>query len=256
MRGYVFDLDGTIYLGEKAIEGAADTLHVLKQRGDKVIFLSNNPLYSRYDLQKKLAAFGIDAKFDEIYNSNYILSLYLKQKLEVDDKVWVLGEWPLFQELQNHSISITHNPMDADYVVISWDRDFTYVKLHQAFRAWEIGAEFIATNPDRTCPSDTGPLPDCGAIIGAIEGATGEAIQNIAGKPSSIAVNVIQQALDLPQASCYMVGDRLETDIAMANFHRWNSILVLTGVTSEELAYSHTIKPDYVLNSVEELLSI
>ncbi|QQK81082.1 HAD-IIA family hydrolase [Salicibibacter cibi] len=255
-RGYVFDLDGTIYLGKKAIEGAANTLHVLRQRGDKVIFLSNNPLYSRYGLLKKLEAFGVDAKLDEIFNSNYILSRYLKKKLKVNDTVWVLGEWPLFQELQNHNISITHNPIDADYIAISWDRDFTYEKLHQAFRAWESGAKLIATNPDRTCPTDTGPLPDTGAIIGAIEGATGESIKNISGKPSSIAVDVIQEVLELPPISCYMVGDRLETDIAMANSHRWNSVLVLTGVTSEESAYSHTIKPNYVLNSIKDLLNI
>lgn len=233
-RGYVFDLDGTIYLGNQLINGAEEAIRHIKDRGDKVIYLSNNPLYSRTDFQKKLKHFNIDVTIDEIYNSNYILASHLKQRMRSGEKAWVIGEWPLYEELQSQQIEITHNPLLADVVIVSWDRDFTYKKLHQAYQAWERGAVFIATNPDRTCPTETGPIPDCGAIIGAIEGATGAKIEEVAGKPSAIAAEVIQEALNLPASACFMVGDRLETDILMANTSKWNSVLVLTGVTTKK----------------------
>ncbi|WP_265182249.1 HAD-IIA family hydrolase [Geomicrobium sp. JCM 19055] len=172
------------------------------------------------------------------------------------DRVFVIGEAPLYEELQNANIPLTFQATEATIVVVSWDRDFTYKKLKQAYLAYRNGATFIATNPDRTCPIEGGAIPDCGAIIGAIEGATGEKITEIAGKPSSITTNVIQDAVGLPAMSCYMIGDRLETDIKMANEANWHSVLVLTGVTTTEMLEKSLIVPKTTLTSVRELINL
>ncbi|EZH67434.1 HAD family hydrolase [Bacillaceae bacterium JMAK1] len=255
-RGYIFDLDGTIYLGNKEIPGAAKTIRTLRERGDRVLFMSNNPLFTRLEFKRKLAVLSIDVKVDEIYNSNYILARHLKNCLTSKDRVFVIGEAPLYEELQNANIPLTFQATEATIVVVSWDRDFTYKKLKQAYVAYQNGATFIATNPDRTCPIEGGAIPDCGAIIGAIEGATGEEITEIAGKPSSITTSVIQDAVGLPATSCYMVGDRLETDIKMANDANWHSVLVLTGVTTTDILEKSLIVPQTTLTSVRELLNV
>ena len=165
-------------------------------------------------------------------------------------KFWL----PLYDELKNMGIEISDNEIEVSYVVIGWDRQFTYDKLNQAFQAWKNGAKVIATNPDRTCPIEGGQIPDCGAMIGAIEGATGEEVELILGKPSPFAAKVIvEEMLELPPENCFMVGDRLETDIRMANLSGLQSVLVLTGITTKEMLSHALDQPKYILNSIKDL---
>ncbi|CAG9621177.1 HAD-IIA family hydrolase [Sutcliffiella rhizosphaerae] len=252
-KGFIFDLDGTVYLGDEVIEGAAETIQLIKDKGDQVVFLSNNPANSRRTYQNKLRKMGIEADLEEIINSSFVTAKYLKQKLHSNEKVWVIGEAPLFEELQNHGVPITMDPTKAAYALVSWDRDFTYGKLNQAYVAWKNGAIFLATNPDRTCPTPNGQVPDCGAIIGAIEGATGEAIHHIIGKPSNIMARAAAEHLKLKMADCIMVGDRLETDIKMGNEVGMQTILVLTGITNSSTLNPAIATPTYIIKSIKEI---
>src|SRR5690606_33549015 len=168
-----------------------------------------------------------------------------------EDTAYVIGEQPLFDELAEEEIRLAEVPSEASYVVLGWDRQFTYDKLNHAFQAWKNGAKIIATNPDRTCPVEGGEIPDCGALIGAIEGATGEPVTMITGKPSQMmAEYVLSEVLEMDAVDCFMVGDRLETDIKMANDAGIQSVLVMTGITDARMLEVSVELPNHVLMSV------
>ncbi|TQR20368.1 HAD-IIA family hydrolase [Psychrobacillus vulpis] len=254
MKGFIFDLDGTIYVDNEIIPGVPDAIKSLKERGDKVVFLTNKSIASRKDYVEKLNNLDIHVELNEIINSNYITAHYLKSVMKPDDAVYVIGEAPLFEELSDENIKLADISANASHVVLGWDRNFTYDKLNDAFQAWRNGAKIIATNPDRTCPVREGEIPDCGAMIGAIEGATGEPVNLITGKPSSMmAEYVLEKVLGMQASDCYMVGDRLETDIKMANEAGIQSVLVMTGITNPEMLKQTTYQPKYVLESVKDI---
>ncbi|HEX5564319.1 MAG TPA: HAD-IIA family hydrolase [Sporosarcina sp.] len=257
LKGFIFDLDGTIYLGDHIIDGAPEVIRALKARGDKVVFLTNKSIANRKEYVEKLNRLGIEVELDEVINSNYITAHYLKTVMGEDDSAYVIGEEPLFEELANENIKLADIPASASHVVLGWDRQFTYDKLNHAFQAWRNGAEIIATNPDRTCPVKDGEIPDCGAMIGALEGATGEPVKMITGKPSSLmAEYVLDNVLGMSADQCFMVGDRLETDIKMANDAGIHSVLVLSGITTEGMIAGSEHRPELILNSVKDLITL
>ena len=254
MKGFIFDLDGTIYIDDEVISGAVEAIKILKERGDKVVFLTNKSIASRNDYVVKLNKLGIEVELSEVINSNYITTNYLRSVMDEEDSVYVIGEEPLFEELLEEKVKLADVPAEASYVVLGWDRKFSYDKLNNAFQAWRNGAKVLATNPDRTCPVQGGEIPDCGAMIGAMEGATGEPVTMITGKPSSMMSEyVLDQVLGMNADDCFMIGDRLETDIRMANEAGIKSVLVMTGITNEEMLKTASHLPDYVLDSVRDI---
>ena len=254
MAGYIFDLDGTIYLGDKLIYGALETYNYLISKRHKVVFVTNKPIASQEDYHQKLTKFGFDVTVNQIINSSYATAIYLTKYAEREDKVYVVGEQPLIDELNQAEIGMTDNPLDANYVVVSWDRQFTYDKLNNMYQAWKNGSKIVATNPDRTCPVDGGEVPDCGSIMAAFTAASGHDITEIGGKPSRLMADlVLEEVLQMPANECFMIGDRLETDILMGNNALLTTILVLSGVTTEEMEKDSTIKANYTLPSVKEL---
>lgn len=256
MKGFIFDLDGTVYLGDQLIDGAVEAIQTLRSRGDKVIFLSNKPIATRQSYAHKLTKMGIPTSIDDILNSSLIVARYLQNVCKEDDKVLVIGEEPIRDELRDHGISMSENPLEVNYVVLSWDRQFTYDRLNDLYQAAIRGAVVIASNPDRTCPLEDGQIPDTGALIGALEGATGNPINLVVGKPSQIAAEAAVQHLGLDYSACYMVGDRLETDIKMGNDTGMNSVLVLTGISTREMAETSEHTPRYILNSIKEIVNL
>lgn len=257
-KGFIFDLDGTVYLDEEIIPGAVETIEYLEQEGNRVVFLTNKSIETTQSYVEKLEKLGINTNEKNVINSNLLVARYLKQKLKENEKVMVIGEKPLYDEIQLHGIQITNKPEDIKIVVLGWDRNFTYEKLNIAFQAWLLGATIIATNPDRTCPiENNGQVPDCGAMIGALEGATGQKVNNILGKPSLLAAEyIVENILELSPANCYMVGDRLETDIKMGNEYGMNSILVLSGISNSEMVSHSKYKPDYIIESIKDLVNL
>lgn len=247
-EGYVFDLDGTLYLGPVLIEGIAPMLENLRSLDKAIRFLSNKPLQTRQDYAAKLRSLGVDAEDDQVINSSAVVTRYLLDH-HSGCRPYVLGEAPLLGELVAAGFSLATCSADCDLLLLSFDRDFSYRKLHEAMLAAKTGVPIIATNPDVTCPTESGEIPDCGAIIAAVEACSGREVDVIVGKPSRIMMEVILKDLGLPAGEVLLVGDRLETDMKMGLDAGMATALVLTGVTSPQAAAGCPAQPDYILAS-------
>jgi HAD superfamily hydrolase (TIGR01457 family) len=251
--GYIFDLDGTIYRGEKLILGAGETIQRLKSLSKKIVYLSNKPLQTREDYAFKMTRLGIPTQPEEVINSSLVMARWLFTQAP-GATIYVIGEIPLIEEMVRTGFRISEKAGEIQYVIASFDRTFDYRKLNIALQAIKKGARFIATNPDRTCPVEGGEIPDCAAVIGAVEGTTGKKVEAIVGKPSDIMIRVAVDDMALRPQDCVLVGDRLETDMVMGKKAGMATALVLTGVTNREILKNSVIQPDYVWDSVAEII--
>lgn len=247
--GYLFDLDGTVYRGEHLLDGAKHAITTLRSRGRRLLFVSNKPLHSRLDYASKLSQLGIPACEEDVINSSYVLATCLARR-SPSARVFVIGEAPLLSELERAGLVLCDAPAQIDYVVAAFDRTFTYDKLNIGFQALRRGAHFVATNADRTCPVEDGEVPDAAAVIAALESTSGRELEKVFGKPSPEMVRVALDRLGVPAERCTMVGDRLETDIAMARENGLRSILTLTGVTTPDALEASALQPDYIVNNL------
>ncbi|NWG04092.1 MAG: HAD family hydrolase, partial [Syntrophaceae bacterium] len=170
-KGFIFDLDGTVYLSDSLIPGADRVIRLLREKGRKVVFLSNKPIQTREDYASKLTRLGIPTQPDEVINSTFVMINYLK-KIAPGARLFVVGETPFIEELKRAAFTVSEEPKEIDYVVVAFDRTFDYRKLNIAYQAIKLGAHLVATNPDRTCPVEGGEIPDCAGMIAAIEAVT------------------------------------------------------------------------------------
>ncbi|USZ69811.1 HAD-IIA family hydrolase (plasmid) [Halorussus salilacus] len=259
--GALVDLDGTVYRGDELLPGVEDGVAALRQRMP-VLFLSNKAVERRADYAETLTGMGIPTAVDEVLNSATVTADYLAREFP-DGAALVVGEAPLVAEIRAAGVAVTDSPADADVVVASMDRAFDYETLTDALRALDPEAEgdgrredetaFVATNPDRTCPVASGEIPDAAGMIGAIEGVTGREVDRVLGKPSETTVAAATAALDAPASECLMVGDRLETDIAMGERAGMTTVLVLTGVTDRDEIERSAVSPDHVVDSLADI---
>jgi arabinose operon protein AraL len=254
LKGYIFDLDGTVYLGKQLIDGADTIINSLLDEGKKVLFLTNKTIDSRQRYVEKLNSFNIKANLENILNPTVTLIDYLRGH-HPDATLYVIGEQPIKDELALAGFREGMAPSEVDVVVLSWDRDFHYNHLNFAYQSIKLGAKVIATNPDRTCPVEAGDIPDCAGMIGAVEAVAGKKIDVQIGKPSSLTINAALKLLRLNPEECVMIGDRLETDIRMGIEAGMKTALVLSGITTYEDVKNSIWKPDYILPSVKGLLS-
>jgi HAD superfamily hydrolase (TIGR01450 family) len=257
-QAYLFDLDGTIYLGDQLLPGARRLVEALRERGIPVRFLSNNPTKDPEQYADKLAALGLPTPVEEIVNTVVTMTRWLLEHAP-GAVVYPIGEPPLVRALERAGIRMSSDPTEIDIVVASYDRTFTYDKLQIAFDAlWYLKrARLVATNPDRFCPFPGGRgEPDCAAIIAAVEACTGVRCEANAGKPNPAMLHAALTGLEVQLSGCVMVGDRLSTDIRMGLDTGMATALVLTGETKAEdvrrLAPSEL--PDLVLDRVDRLL--
>ena len=193
IEGFVFDLDGTLYLGEHALPGAVETLSIIRSQGKKALFLSNKPLYPRETYAAKLTSLGIPARPEGVITSAYVLGYHLARNAP-NQSYYVIGEENLKAELRGHGLKILdefsdQDPMDVidphgvDAVIVSFDRTLDYRKLNTAYQSLLRGARFFATNPDKACPMPGGSIPDCGATLAAMEYITGrQALSGLVAK--------------------------------------------------------------------------
>ena len=250
---YLFDLDGTIYLGNALLPGAQRTIAELRAAGRRTIFLSNNPTRTRQQYADRLDRFGIPTPVEDIVNSSFVMVRWLL-KHAPHACLYVVGEEPLQNELREAGFCLSERAGEIDIVVASFDRTFIYHKLQVAFDAIGAGARLVATNGDRYCPVPGGGQPDAAAMIAAIEACTGARCDPIVGKPSPIMVATVMSMLDLPPERCIMVGDRLETDIKMGIAAGMATGLVLTGDATREKLAASGLQPTLVLERIDELL--
>lgn len=253
--GLICDLDGTVYLSGQPLPGAVEALERLRSAGVRVLFVSNNPLRSPQSYAERLTGLGIPTTPDDVLTSGTVTADWIRSEAP-GAAVLALGETNLFEELSAAGAKLVHKAEQADVVIASFDRTFTYDKWVEAFRAIRAGARFIATNPDPTCPVDGGEIPDCGGIIAALEATTGRTVEAVMGKPSAAMLAAALHRLSLRGRDVLIAGDRLGTDIAMGTAGGVDSALVLTGITSRELAAEAPESPTYVLESLGELPGI
>lgn len=251
--GYIFDLDGTIYLGDNLIDGAAEVIESLQSRNKQILFLTNKTIESREKYVTKLNRLGIKAGMGNILSPSLVTMQYLRENYGESVRLYVIGEDLIKEEFKEAGFIFAASPEETDVVVTSWDREFHYTHLNFAYQAIKNGAAALATNPDRTCPVEGGDVPDCGGMIGAIEGVTGKKIEIITGKPSVYMADVALKKLNLAADQCLMVGDRLDTDVLMGKQAGMHTALVLSGITQPEDIAHAAHKPDYILNSVYDL---
>ncbi len=251
--GYVFDLDGTLYLGDDALPGAVDTVAMIRRQGARVAFLTNKPLELPADYAAKLRRLGIPAEASDVVSSTDALRLYLREHAR-GARIFPVSEPVVADLLRSDGFEITDDPARIDLVVVSFDRTFDYQKLLTSFLAVRRGARIVATNPDPWCPTPEGGLPDCAAMLAAIEVASGGRAEAIVGKPSIHMSRAVLARLDVPADQTILIGDRLLTDVRMAHDAGMTSALVMSGATGEEELRSSALRPDFVLRGVADLV--
>jgi phosphoglycolate/pyridoxal phosphate phosphatase family enzyme len=257
-KGFIFDLDGTVYRSDTLIPGADRVIRLIRESGRKVAYLSNKPIQTREDYGSKLTRLGIPTQPDEVINSTFVMTNYLK-KIAPQARLFVVGETPFIEELKRVGFQITDVPKEIEYVVVAFDRTFNYRKLNIAYQAIKLGAHFVATNPDRTCPVEGGEIPDCAGMIAAIEAVTGKKVEVVVGKPSPLMIQTVLDVLGLKPTDCILIGDRLETDIKMGRDSGIATGIVLTGVTNEKMLQESKhgpFQPDFVFQSIADVQSL
>jgi HAD superfamily hydrolase (TIGR01450 family) len=257
-EGYVFDLDGTIYLGDELLPGAKRLILKLRELGKRVIFLSNNPTKDPKMYAQKLGELGLKTPASEIVNTVVTMTEWLLRN-QPDATVFPIGEDPLKNSLGEAGIRISEDPEEIDIVIASYDRGFDYRKLQIAFDAiWFYKrAMLVTTNPDRYCPFPGGRgEPDAAAIVAAIEACTGTKCQVNVGKPDPIMLETIIDLIGPDAKECVMSGDRLYTEIRMAKRAGMPSAVVLTGETTKRDLAGEPVEnlPDYTLERIDQLV--
>ena len=270
---FVFDLDGTVYLGESALPTAVETITELRRRGKRTLFVSNKPLDPRSAYADKLTRLGIPTPPEDVITSAFVLGHHLARHLP-DLRYYVVGEEKLRVDLRSHGLHVLDefadqnppqdpkeviDPDGIDAVIIAFDRTLDYRKLNTAYQALVNGARFFATNADKTCPmpgrAGSG-IPDAGATIAALEHLTGRQLELLAGKPSPIIMQVALDLLGLPPDRCMMIGDRLETDMLMGQQAGMATAAVLTGAATRADIAAMENPPDYVIENLGDLLDL
>lgn len=249
---FIFDLDGTIYRGTKLIPGAKETVNKLKELGKKIIFISNKTTGTAEQYYNFLSAHGLNVELPEIVNATIVIKNFLAE-YSPESNFFAIGEEIFINELEEAGLHHTNNPEEIEIVIVTLDRTLNYDKLEIAAKAIEYGARFFAANIDNTCPVDNGEILDAGSTISALEKRTNKKLEQHFGKPSKHMMNLIKEKLQIPLNKCLIVGDRLETDIAMGNKFMIDTALVSTGVKIF-FEDSDNIKPTYHINSVYDIL--
>ncbi|HXX37774.1 MAG TPA: HAD-IIA family hydrolase [bacterium] len=264
--GFVFDLDGTVYLGDTIVPGAAEGIAALRQRGKKILFVSNKPLEPRESYARKLTRLGIPATTDQVITSAYVLGRHLARTMPAL-RLYVIGEPDLIAELRGYGLNVVDefedqnpkgviHPDRIDAVVVAFDRTLDYRKLNTAYQALRRGARFFATNLDKTCPMPGGAIPDAGATVAALEHISDRRVELFAGKPSPLMMQAASERLRLPPLRCVVVGDRLETDMRMGQNAGMLTALTLTGVSRREDVAKMSRAPDFVVENLLQLVAL
>jgi HAD superfamily hydrolase (TIGR01450 family) len=252
-EGYAFDLDGTVYLDDRLLPGAAETIATIRASGAAVVFVTNKPLESAEAYADKLTRLGIRAVRDDVVTALDSLIRYLVAT-HPRARLLTIAEPLVDQVCVEAGFTVVSDPELAEIVVVSFDRGFSYAKLLAAYRAVRAGAVIVATNPDPYCPTADGGLPDCAAMLAALEACTGRRAEVVAGKPSRWMGEALLERLGVPPERAAMIGDRVATDIAMGQELGMSGVLVLSGATTAADLAVVQIRPDYVIQSLADLL--
>jgi HAD superfamily hydrolase (TIGR01450 family) len=256
IRHVALDMDGTIYSGGTLFASTKPFLALLGRLGIGHTFLTNNSSKSTQDYLARLEKIGIAAAPEQLYTSTQATIEYLRQQMAAVKRLFVLGTASMSRELEAAGFTLTADSAgdEPDGVVVGFDTELTYAKLCRAAYWISQGKPYVATHPDRICPTDQATvLVDCGAVCAALEQATGRRPDVVLGKPDPCMLRGILRRHSLEPSQLAMVGDRLYTDMAMAHRAGAVGVLVLTGETTSEAVAKHSPAPDLVVAGLSEL---
>jgi 4-nitrophenyl phosphatase len=251
IRALILDMDGVLWRGMQPIGDLPAIFSEISSRGLKVVLATNNATTTQKQYTEKLNHFGVTVAPQQIITSGIATGAYLKEKYPEGGNIFIIGEQGLRLSLEQQGLYLSENHVLA--VIVSMDRELTFDKLSKATKFIRAGADFIATNPDRTFPTPEGLIPGAGAILAAVEAATGLQAQVI-GKPQPEMYRIALKHLGTPPENTLVVGDRIETDIAGAQALGCWTALVLSGVTDKDSAYASKPAPNIITDDLKSVL--
>ncbi|MET3292584.1 UNVERIFIED_CONTAM: 4-nitrophenyl phosphatase [Brevibacillus sp. OAP136] len=248
-KGFLLDLDGTVYRGNEPIPEAVVFMEQLRKRNIPYLFLTNNSSTSPENVARRLEGMGIPTKGEEVYTTSMAAATYLRDQLPQGAHIYVIGEQGLVHELEQAGYHLTAEQPDA--VVVGIDRSFTYEKLAIAAKAIRKGARFLATNNDAALPTEHGLTPGNGSLVAAVAVASG-AEPVVVGKPEPLIVDYALRKLGLDKSDTLLIGDNLHTDILAGRNSGVDSLLVYTGYSKEADIERFRIQPTYEADSLTQ----
>jgi NagD protein len=250
-KGFLIDMDGVIYKGSDPIPGAIEFINHLRDKGYPFLFLTNNSQRTNRDVSYKLRKLGFNVNDEDIFTCGMATANYLASRKE-RGTAYVIGEGGLLTELHNVGYSIVDD--NPDYVVIGEGRTIMLESVDKAINMILNGAKLIATNLDPNCPVGNGKYrAGCGAFVAMLEFATGKQAFSV-GKPSPIMMRMARKILGLTTDETVMIGDTMGTDILGAGSMGFTTVLTLSGVTRESDLGQYGYAPDFIIQSVRDLL--
>ena len=252
---FLFDMDGTLYLGNRLYHFTIDLLKTIKETDRRYLFMTNNSSKSVEDYVEKLAKLGIPSTREDFITSSQATAYYLKEHHK-DQTLYVCGTQSLKKELQMEGFAVTENIDEVDCIVMGFDTELTFQKLHDVsyLLLTRDDIPYIATNPDYVCPTEFGSVPDCGSICDMIFNATGKR-PVVIGKPSPLMPLLAMNAHGYTKEETAVVGDRIYTDVKSGLNAGITGILVLSGETTREILDASEDKPHLVLEDAGEILT-
>ncbi len=249
--GFIIDMDGVLYHGNKLLPGVIGFVEWLKASNKKFLFLTNASAKSPRELQEKLSRFNIEVKEERFYTSGLATASFLHNQ-KPGGSAYVIGESGLINALYN--VGYTMNDINPDYVVVSETRDYNFDKITHAINLVIRGAKLIGTNPDVSGPTEEGIVPATKAIIAPIEIATGKEAYFI-GKPNPYIMRHAIKTIDCHSEESIIIGDRMDTDIISGIESGIDTLLVLSGITRNSDIEKFSYRPTYILNGVGDIVS-
>ena len=250
---FLLDMDGTFYLGDRLIEGSLEFIERVRATGRDFLFLTNNSSHNAAFYVERLRRMGLEIDRRRVMTSGEATCEKLRE-LYPGKRAFVLGNEFLLEEFREAGIDV--DIANPEIVVIGFDTTLDYAKMRAVCDFVRAGLPYIATHPDFNCPTETGFMPDIGAIMAFIEASTGRRPDLIVGKPHTGIVEAVKRRTGLKVSELAMVGDRLYTDIETGLRSGMLSILVMSGETTEEmLAQSNTV-PDLKFNRLADMIPL
>ena len=248
-KGFICDMDGVIYHGNRLLDGVVEFVEWLVREGKSYLFLTNSSERSPLELKQKLERMGLDVDESHFYTSALATAKFLARQ-SPGCSAYVIGAPGLHNAL--YSVGIAMNEVNPDYVIVGETRNYNYDSVLRAVSHVFHGAKLIGTNPDMTGPTEEGIVPACRALIAPIELATGRSAYFI-GKPNALMMRTGLRLLGVHSSEAAMIGDRMDTDIIAGIETGLDTVLVLSGVTTAEDLATFAYRPNYVLSGVGEI---
>ncbi len=250
---FLFDMDGTLYLGDNLFSFTKELLAQIRSKGKRYMFMTNNSSKSVSAYIEKLKKMGIESTKEDFITSSQATVYYLKKHYK-DARLYVCGTKSLKEELRENGFTVTENIDEVDCIVMGYDTELNYKKLWDvSFMLTTKDLPYIATNPDYVCPTEWGSVPDCGSVCDMIFNATGKRPIFI-GKPEPLMPMLAMEKVGVGPKETAVIGDRIYTDVKSGLNAGAVSVLVMSGETTKEILESSPDKPDIILKDAGEIM--